>query len=263
MNSTTTAKSTTKPSISFQSPLNEYVIGSASELVSRFLEAEVEEFLSGHANLTDENGKPRIVRNGYLPERKVRTSLGKVPVKIPRVRDRLQVASDQKIKFSSKIISPYQRRTSNDENLVPRFLTEMISGDYVEATAAVLGSRVTTVDTHIIERLIEISARASVAGESFKGRRLRYVWVDRIPLNSERKESEAVAGGKSELASAPSQKALIVAVGESDWGQKHLLFVFEDDGLGQSLYNKVLNRVTELGLEGEPLFALSDACWAL
>jgi len=263
VNSTTAAKATTKPGVSFQSPLTEYVIGSASQLVSRFLEAEVEEFLSGHANLTDENGKPRIVRNGYLPERKVRTSLGKVPVKIPRVRDRLQVASDQKIKFCSKIISPYQRRTSSDENLVPRFLTEMISGDYMEATAAVLGSRVTTVDTPIIERLIEISARAEISGESFKGRRLRYVWVDRIPLRTERKEPLPIDETGEGRSSHPADKALIVAVGESDWGKKHLLFVFEDERLGQSLYNKVLKRVTELGLEGEPLFALSDACWAL
>ena len=47
------------------------------------------------------NNKPRIVRNGYLPERKITTGIGLVDVKLPRVRDRND--SKDKINFTSNI----------------------------------------------------------------------------------------------------------------------------------------------------------------
>jgi hypothetical protein len=34
------------------------------------------------------NGKPRVVRNGYLPEREILTGLSQVNVRVPRVRSR-------------------------------------------------------------------------------------------------------------------------------------------------------------------------------
>ncbi len=46
------------------------------------------EIAEGHADLTDETGRRRIVRHGYLPERKIQTGIGSVAVRAPRVRDR-------------------------------------------------------------------------------------------------------------------------------------------------------------------------------
>jgi len=143
--------------VNFQSPLNEFVISSASRLVSGMLEAEVEEFLSGCSQLADDCGKPRVVRNGYLPERKVRTALGKVPVKIPRVRDRLKAIDEtQRIKFNSRIISPYQRRTNIRGQLLAKFLTELNRGDFAEAAALMLGTKRELVTPAIVSRLQHI-----------------------------------------------------------------------------------------------------------
>ena len=50
--------------------------------------AEVSEFMAGHAHLLDDAGRQRLVRHGFLPEREVMTGIGKVPVQVPRVRDR-------------------------------------------------------------------------------------------------------------------------------------------------------------------------------
>src|SRR5271170_6118287 len=103
MRATKTPPDRLKPKASFESPLAEFVVGSASKLVSCLLEAEVKEFVAELSDLKGEDGKPRVVRNGYLPERKVRTPLGRIPVKIPRVRDRLKSSNVQRIKFNSKL----------------------------------------------------------------------------------------------------------------------------------------------------------------
>jgi hypothetical protein len=43
----------------------------------------VAELLSQYADQTVD-GKRMVVRNGYLPERRIQTGLGEVPVKVPK-----------------------------------------------------------------------------------------------------------------------------------------------------------------------------------
>jgi putative transposase len=237
-----------KSKASFESPLAEFVVGSASRLVSCLLEAEVKEFVAELSNLKDQNGKPRVVRNGYLPERKVRTPLGRIPVKIPRVRDRLKSSNSERIKFNSKLISPYQRRLAVAENLVSRYLTEFVSGDWAEATATVLGNRISQTAPDICNKMVGADTVISESTKDLSLKTFRYVWVDRIPYHDE-------------LADSPT--SLVVAVGETTLGEKDLLLVFADSGSGRGLYSRVLNRLFELGLESEPPLVLSDSCLGL
>src|SRR5271154_1420539 len=185
MNTSKLESEKTSTRASFESPLAEFVIGSASKLVSSLLEAEVEGFVAELSYLKDQNGKPRIVRNGYLPERKVKTPLGRIPVKVPRVRDRLKSANTQRIKFSSKLISPYQRRVHVAENSVSRYLTQFVSGDWVEATAVVLGNRIASTAPEICGKLIDKEKLANQTLSDLSGRTFRYIWVDRIPYKNE------------------------------------------------------------------------------
>ena len=60
----------------------------ARTLLAQAIEAEVAEFLAGHAEKRDAIGRARLVRNGHLPERTVQRGIGAVMVKAPRVRDR-------------------------------------------------------------------------------------------------------------------------------------------------------------------------------
>jgi hypothetical protein len=46
---------------------------------------EVTTFVEMHADLTDEAGRRRIVRHGYLPKREIQTGIGLVAVRCPRV----------------------------------------------------------------------------------------------------------------------------------------------------------------------------------
>jgi hypothetical protein len=215
------------------------------------LEAEVEEFISGYAQLADAQGKPRVVRNGYLPERKVRTALGKVPVKIPRVRDRLKADGDcPRIKFNSKIISPYQRRTSARGQFLGRFLTELNRGDLAEAAAVMLGTKREFVTPAIVSRLQESLKTMSGPirtgnGSKNEDRRFRYVWVDRV-----RSEADSL-----------NNSSLLVAIGETDWGEKSLLLVMDQQSTGQNLYSMLVDELSELGVSSQAFVALSDECW--
>jgi transposase-like protein len=79
------------------------------------VEAELEEFLLKHAHLKLENGRQRVVRNGYLPAREVQTGIGAVSVHIPRSRDK----GNEGIKFTSTLLPPYLRRTKSVEEVLP------------------------------------------------------------------------------------------------------------------------------------------------
>ena len=73
--------------------------------------------LEAHASDKTDDGRARLVRHGHLPEREILTGIGAVPVKVPRVRDRGDVA--EKIRFTSTILPPYLRKAKSIEDLLP------------------------------------------------------------------------------------------------------------------------------------------------
>ncbi len=97
-------------------------------------------FVEGHADLTDEAGRRRIVRHGYLPERAIQTGIGPVAVRCPRARDRGAGEAEPRIRFTSAILPPYLRRARSIEELLPwLYLKGISTGDFSEALAALLG----------------------------------------------------------------------------------------------------------------------------
>ncbi len=76
-----------------------------------------------------------VVRNGHLPERQIQTGLGQVSVKMPRARDK----GGSGLRFTSKILPPYLRRTKSIEELLPwLYLKGISTGDFSEALAALV-----------------------------------------------------------------------------------------------------------------------------
>src|SRR3990167_1716508 len=84
--------------------LTEVLRNGARELLAKAVEMEVTEFLDRHRE-KQEQGKPRFVRNGYLPEREIQTGIGTVGVRAPRVRDRS--FKKDGIYFGSSMIPQY------------------------------------------------------------------------------------------------------------------------------------------------------------
>ncbi len=81
----------------------------ARRLLAEAVDAEVAARIESHAHLKDPTGRRQAVRNGNLPRRTIRTGIGDLEVKQPRVHDRRP--GDRREPFTSAILPPYPRRT--------------------------------------------------------------------------------------------------------------------------------------------------------
>jgi putative transposase len=52
--------------------------------------------------VSDSEGRPLVVRNGYLSEREIMTVIGPVDIKVPKIRDR----GGQGIHFRRELLPP-------------------------------------------------------------------------------------------------------------------------------------------------------------
>jgi mutator family transposase len=72
----------------FSDPLTEVLRNGARALLAQAVEAEVAALLGAHAEELTADGRQRLVRHGYLPERAIMTGIGPVAVRCPRARPR-------------------------------------------------------------------------------------------------------------------------------------------------------------------------------
>ena len=89
--------------------MTEILRAGAQKMLAQMIQQEVDEWLAEHEHLRDEQGHRQVVRNGFLPKRKITTGVGPIEVEQPRVRDRRPSEEDEP--FSSKILPPYLRKT--------------------------------------------------------------------------------------------------------------------------------------------------------
>jgi len=78
----------------------------ARQLTAQAAEAELAVLFEEHSNLLLQDGRKALVRNGYLPEHTVQTSISDVTVKVPKIRDK----GGNGIKFNSRILPLYLKR---------------------------------------------------------------------------------------------------------------------------------------------------------
>ena len=70
----------------FADPLTDVLRNGARALLAHAVQAEAAAWLSAHADKLTDDGRQRLVRHGYLPEREIMTGIGAVRVRCPRVR---------------------------------------------------------------------------------------------------------------------------------------------------------------------------------
>jgi putative transposase len=148
--------------------------------------------LSCHADKLAEDGRRRLVRHGYLPEREIMTGIGSVAVRCPRVRDRISKGSER-IHFSSAILPPYARRSKSLEVLIPiLYLKGVSAGDFEEALIALLGKGAGGLSASTIGRLKEAWSEelARWSKRDLSAKRYVYFWIDGIHVQA-RLEGEA------------------------------------------------------------------------
>lgn len=171
-----------KPQEFIEDPLTELLRNGARKLLANAVEAELQELLQKYSDFTDDSGRRKIVRNGYLPEREIQTGIGPVQVKVPKIRDK----SGQGIKFNSLLLPPYMRKTRAVEEVLPwLYLKGISTGDFQEALHALLGNEAKGLSASTISRLKTTWEKEHEEWNrrSFNDKRYVYIWADGIYFN--------------------------------------------------------------------------------
>jgi putative transposase len=221
--------------------LTEVLQEGARTLLAQAIEAEVAEFLARHGAKRDAGGRMRVVRNGYLPERTIQTGIGDVPVKAPRVRDRIG-----RLRFSSSILPPYLRRTKTIEELLPwLYLKGISTGGFSEALAALLGRDAPGLSAGTISRLKAVwqDEHAHWDTRSLAHKRYVYLWVDGIHFGVRLEEAN---------------QCILVVMGATAEGKKELVALCDGFRESEQSWKEVLLDLKRRGLKIDPKLAIGD-----
>ena len=222
-------------------PLNELLKTGAEQLIYQAVEAELLELALQNRHRLTEDGKAAVVRNGYLPERKIQTGIGPVSVRIPKLRSK----DGTPIQFHSALVPPYIRKTRSLEAALPWLYLKGISiGEMGEALKVLVGSDAEGLSASTISRLKQVWAEQYI---EWRARPLHqdqwvYIWADGI---------------YSGLRSEQDKLCALVIIGVNERGEKHFLAI--EDGVRESTqsWREVLLQLKNRGMN-IPQLAIGD-----
>jgi transposase-like protein len=235
-----------QPGLFSDDPLTDILRAGARQLLTQAVEVEVEVHIAAHVDLTDAEGRRRVVRHGYLPEREIQTGIGAVRLKAPRVRDRDPEAPGGRIGFSSSILPRYLRRTKSIEELLPwLYLKGISSGDFGEALAALLGPDAPGLTSSTISRLKALWWEQYIAWQKrdLSAKRYVYFWADGVYF-SPRMEHD--------------KQCVLVIIGADEWGHKDIIGIVDGYRESAESWKELLLDLNRRGLRQGPELAVGD-----
>jgi len=123
-------------------------------MLAQVLIAEADAFVALWKDLKLPDGRDRVVRHGHGPQRAIQTGVGPVEVRRAKVRDRGDVGTKVKVRFTSAILPKWARRTKSLDALLPvLYLRGVSAGDFQEGLAALLGKDAPNLSPAVISRL--------------------------------------------------------------------------------------------------------------
>jgi transposase-like protein len=210
------------------------------------LEAEVEGYIAQHADLVDQEGRRLVVRNGHLPERPIQTGIGPIPVRVPRVEDRLPRPDGEKFPFSAQLVPPYVRKSRSLEAAIPwLYLRGISTGDLSEALGALLGPESPGLSATTVVRLKQVWEDEYEAWRRrrLEGKRYVYLWADGVYLNVRLEDG---------------RPCLLVVIGATAEGKKELLAVEDGERESEQSRYELLVDLKKRGLSDDPSLAVGD-----
>jgi transposase-like protein len=224
-----------------EDPLTEVLRQGAKELIRKAVEAELSEMLSAYSDVRLLDGRPAVVRNGYLPARQIQTGIGEVEVQVPKVRDR----SGSGIHFNSQLLPPYLRRTKSMEELIPwLYLKGLSTGDYTDALSALVGESARGLSANTVSRLKEkwLDEHKEWQRQDLSNKRYVYWWADGI-YSKVRMDDKL---------------CLLVIIGVTESGMKELVAVCDGYRESTASWEEVLLSLRQRGLPTAPKLAIGD-----
>jgi transposase-like protein len=180
-----------------------------------------------------------------LPEREIQTGIGTVKVKMPRVRD-TDGEAGERIRFTSKILPPYLRRTRSLEELILwLYLKGISTGDFSEALAALLGPDAPGLSPSTISRLKEVwkDELAAWQGRDLSQKRYVYFWADGVYFNVRMEEDK---------------QCILVIIGADENGRKELVGLLDGYRESEQSWKELLLDLKRRGLVISPKLAVGD-----
>ncbi len=235
------------PGESARDVLTEVLRDGAQRMLTEAIEAEVAEWIEAHAHVRDDQGRRKVIRNGYKPRRSILTGLGPVQVRQPRVRDSRSAGEGEC--FCSKILPPYLRKAKSVEELIPwLYLKGISTGDFNEALAAILGPDAPGLSATTITRL---KARweeqyKDWGRRSLFGKHYVYVWADGIHFNVRLED----AGN--------DRQCILVLLGATEAGEKELIAITDGYRESAQSWRELLLDCKARGLKVDPKLATGD-----
>ena len=228
-------------------PLTELAREGARRMLAEALKAEADAFVASFADEQLEDGRQRIVRHGFGPERKLQTGIGSLDVQRPKVRDRLATADpSKKIRFTSNILPKWARRSVSLDALLPvLYLKGISTGDFQEALSAIMGTDAPNLSPGVITRL---TAGWQAQYDTWTRRDLSahhyvYIWADGVYLQARMEENA---------------ECMLVIIGATPEGKKELIGF--QVGLRESVqsWHELLTDIKSRGLSVPPEIAVGD-----
>jgi putative transposase len=232
---------------SVEDPLTEIAREGARRMLASALDAEIEAFLSQFSEERLPDGRQRVVRHGYGPERKIQTGIGALEVRRPKVRDRARdEASGGKVRFRSHILPRWARRSRSLDALLPvLYLRGISTGDFREALSALLGPDAPNLSPGVIARLAAEWENEYERWQrrDLSARRYVYVWADGVYLQA-RMEPEA--------------ECILVLIGATPEGKKELVGFHVGRRESAQSWRELLVELKARGLAVAPEMAVGD-----
>jgi putative transposase len=253
MNDSTTKNDFRKEKENTWSMLEQIAREGARTMLQVALESEINEFVEKHNDDTDEHGRRRVVKNGYMPEREIITGIGPINIKQPRIDDRKLNEKQNGERFTSEILPRYLRRIPSIDNLVPvLYLKGISTNDFPKALTAILGEGVKGLSPTTIVRLKQIweTEYSDWSKRDLSQKDFAYFWVDGIYCNV-RLDDE--------------RSCLLVIMGADKHGNKELIAVNDGYRESKTSWKEMLLDLKQRGLSQGPKLAVGDGAlgfWA-
>jgi len=236
--------------------LNEILRQGAQQMLAAAIENEVAEYVVAHEHERDADGHRVVVRNGHMPPRDIQTGVGPVEVARPRVNDKRLDEDGNRMRFTSRILPPYLRRTKAIDELVPwLYLKGVSTDDFPEALQALLGPAAEGLSATNICRLKRIWEEQwkEWARRDLSDKKYVYVWADGIYFNI-RLEDEA-----------NKKQCILVLMGSTVDGKKELIGIADGYRESEQSWLELLGDLKARGLTVDPKLAVADGAlgfWA-
>jgi len=232
---------------SVDDPLTEIARDGARRMLAAALRAEADAFVAQHSEETLPDGRQRVVRHGYGPERSIQTGIGALEVRRPKVRDRAEgVPAEKRIRFSSGILPRWARRSRSLDALLPvLYLRGISTGDFQEALSALLGTDAPNLSPNVISRLTGEWQKEYDRWQrrDLSARRYVYIWADGVYLQA-RMEAQA--------------ECMLVILGATPEGKKELVGFQVGVRESAQSWRELLVDIKARGLEVPPEIAVGD-----